>query len=109
MSSLSPVTAGTLLRQPSFLLFMLSRSLTRFASQIGAVAIGWQIYDMTGSAFDLGLVGLVQFLPTALLVFVAGQTADKFERKRVVQVCQIMEALTALFLGWGSFAGRLTG
>jgi MFS family permease len=108
MSSLAPVTAGTLLRQPSFLFFLLSRSLTRFASQIGAVAIGWQIYDLTGSAFELGMIGLVQFLPTALLVFVAGHTADKFERKRVVQLCQLAEAATALFLCWGSYAGWLT-
>ena len=108
MSSLSPVSSGTLLRQPSFLFFLLSRSLTRFSSQIGAVAIGWQIYDLTGSAFDLGMVGLVQFLPTALLVFVAGQTADRFERKRVVQLCQLAEAATALFLCWGSYGGWLT-
>ncbi|MGA2057827.1 MAG: MFS transporter [Bradyrhizobium sp.] len=108
MSLLSPVTAGTLLKQPSFLFFLLSRSLTRFASQIGAVAIGWQIYDLTGSAFDLGMVGLVQFLPTALLVFVAGHTADKFERKRVAQLCQLAEAATALFLCWGCYGGWLT-
>src|ERR1700755_196645 len=108
MSSLSPVSAGTFLRLPSFLFFLLSRSLTRFASQIGAVAIGWQIYDLTGSAFDLGMVGLVQFLPTALLVFVAGQTADRFERKRVVQLCQIAEAATALFLAISTFAGWLS-
>jgi MFS family permease len=108
MSTISPVSAGTLLRLPSFLFFLLSRSLTRFASQIGAVAIGWQIYDLTGSAFDLGMVGLVQFLPTALLVFVAGQTADRFERKRVVQLCQLAEAATALFLCWGCYGGWLT-
>ena len=69
----------------SFVLFLLSRSLSRFSSQIGAVAIGWQVYDLTGSAFDLGMVGLVQFLPTALLLFVAGHAADRYERKRVVQ------------------------
>src|SRR6201995_258132 len=108
MSTISPVSAGTLLRLPSFLFFMLSRSLTRFASQIGAVAIGWQIYDLTGSAFDLGMVGLVQFLPTALLVFVAGHAADRFERKRVVQLCQLAEAATALFLCWGSYGGWLS-
>jgi MFS family permease len=108
MSTLTPVTAGTLFKQPSFLFFLLSRSLTRFSSQIGAVAIGWQIYDLTGSAFDLGLVGLVQFLPTALLVFVAGQAADRFERKRVVQLCQLAEAATALFLAWGSYGGWIT-
>ncbi|HET7889522.1 MAG TPA: MFS transporter [Bradyrhizobium sp.] len=108
MPSPLPVSAGTLLKQPSFLFFLLSRSLTRFASQIGAVAIGWQIYDLTGSAFDLGMVGLVQFLPTALLVFVAGHAADRFERKRVVQLCQLAEAATALFLAYGSYGGWLT-
>ena len=108
MSTISQVTAGTLLKQPSFLFFLLSRSLTRFASQIGAVAIGWQIYDLTGSAFDLGMVGLVQFLPTALLVFVAGHAADRFERRRVVQLCQLAEAATALFLAWGSYGGWIT-
>src|SRR5258707_7073564 len=88
--------------------FLLSRSLSRFSSQIEAVAIGWQIYDVTGSAFDLGMVGLVQFLPTALLLFVAGSAADRYERKRVVQLCQFAEALTALFLAWGAYSGWLT-
>src|ERR1700752_3822518 len=108
MSPLAPAGAATLLRQPSLIFFLLSRSLSRFSTQIGAVAIGWQIYAMTGRAFDLGMVGLVQFLPTALLVFVAGQAADRFERKRVIQVCQVAEAATALFLAWGSYAGWLT-
>ena len=104
MSSMMPVGAGDLLRHRSFLLFLLSRSLSRFSSQIAAVAIGWQIYELTGSAFDLGMVGLVQFLPTALLVFVAGHAADRFERKRVVQLCQLAEALTALFLAVSTYA-----
>src|ERR1700721_643157 len=108
MSSLAPVTAGTLLRQPSFLFFLLSRSLTRFASGIGAVAIGWQIYDLTGSAFERGMIGRVQFLPTALLGVVGGQPAHKFVRKRVGQLCQLAEAGTALFLGWGSYGGWLS-
>jgi MFS family permease len=103
-----PVGARDLLTHRSFLFFLLSRSLSRFSSQIGAVAIGWQIYDLTGSAFDLGMVGLVQFLPTALLVFVAGHAADRFERKRVVQLCQLAEAFTALFLAGSTFAGTLT-
>jgi MFS family permease len=108
MSSQMQVGAGALLKHRSFVLFLLSRSLSRFSSQIGAVAIGWQIYDLTGSAFDLGMVGLVQFLPTALLLFVAGNAADRYERKRVVQLCQLAEALTALFLAWGAYSGWLT-
>jgi MFS family permease len=107
MSSTATVGARDLLRDASFLFFLLSRSLSRFSSQIAAVAIGWQIYDLTGSAFDLGMVGLVQFLPTALLVFVAGHAADRFERKRVVQLCQVAEALTALFLAVSTFFGWL--
>jgi MFS family permease len=108
MPSIPPVGAGDLLRHTSFLLFLLSRSFSRFASQIGAVAIGWQVYDMTASAFDLGMIGLVQFLPTALLLFVAGQAADRYERRRVVQICEIVEGLTALFLAFGAVGGWLT-
>ena len=107
--SASPaVSAGELLRHRAFLFFLLSRSLSRFSSQIAAVAIGWQIYDLTGSAFDLGMVGLVQFAPTALLVFVAGHAADRFERKRVVQLCQLVEAATALYLAVITYLGAVS-
>src|SRR6266581_8341704 len=97
--------SSSLLRHRSFLLFLLTRSFSRFSSQVAAVAIGWQIYDLTGSAFDLGMVGLVQFLPTALLVFVAGHAADRYERKRVVQLCQLVEAATALYLAVSTYLG----
>ena len=70
--------------------------------------MGWQLYDLTGSAFALGMVGLVGFLPTGLLVFVAGHVADRYERKRILQVCQLAAALTILFLAWGAYAGWLT-
>ncbi|HEU0146120.1 MAG TPA: MFS transporter [Bradyrhizobium sp.] len=108
MSSTLPIGAGALLRQSSFLFFLLSRSLSRFSGQIAAVAIGWQIYDLTGRAFDLGMVGLIQFLPTALLVFIAGSAADRYPRRRVVQLCLIAEALAAVYLCWGSYAGALS-
>src|SRR5215468_510056 len=107
MSSTDAVGARDLLRDASFLFFLLSRSLSRFSSQIAAVVIGWQIYDITDSAFHLGMVGLVQFVPTALLVFVAGHAADRFDRKRVMQLCQLAEALTALFLAVSTYAGWL--
>ncbi len=96
------------LRNTSFQFFIAGRSFSRFSSQIGAVAVGWQVYELTGSAFALGMVGLVQFIPTALLMFVAGQTADRYERKRVAQACQVVEALTAAFLAWGTWGGWLT-
>lgn len=105
---MTSASAGTLLRQSSFIFFLLSRSLSRFSSLIGIVAMGWQVYDFTGSAFALGVLGLVGFLPTALLVFVAGHTVDRHDRKRIVQACQLAEALTTACLAWGAFAGWLT-
>src|SRR5260221_11619403 len=109
MPTLMPAGSSALLKHPSFLLFVVSRSFSRFSGQIAAVAVGWQIYDLTGSAFDLGMVGLVQFLPTALLVFVAGHAVDRYERKRDVQICLNIGALTALLLAWGADAPPLTG
>src|ERR1700710_1539883 len=108
MSSTMPTGSSDLLRHPSFLLFLISLGFSRFSSLIAAVAIGWQVYDLTGSAFDLGMVGLVQFLPTALLVFAAGHVADRYERKRVMQLCQLAQALTAVFLAVGAYTGTLT-
>jgi MFS family permease len=108
MSSASFDNAASLLRHPPFLFFFSARGLSKFCFQIGAVAIGWQVYELTNSALDLGLVGLAQFIPMALLVFVAGHAADRFDRRRVVQVSQIAAAATASFLAWGSIAGWLT-
>ncbi len=107
-SVVPPAGVAALLRHRPFLFFFATRSLSRFASQIGAVAIGWQIYDLTGSAFYLGLAGLTQFLPTALLVFVAGHAADRYDRKRVMQLCQIAEGTTAMCLAVSSYEGWLT-
>ncbi len=75
---------------------------------MGTVAIGWQIYALTGSAFNLGLVGLVSFLPMGVLVFVAGHAADRYDRRRVVQACQALQAIVAALLAWGSFEGWAT-
>lgn len=73
-----------------------------------AVAIGWQLYVLTGSALDLGLVGLVQFVPTFVLTLPAGQLADRFDRRRVVGVCQLVETSGAVTFALGSLGGWLT-
>lgn len=91
-----------------FLLYLGARTFTEFASQVAVVALGWHVYALTGSAFDLGMIGLVQFLPMAVLVFIAGHAADRYTRQHVVQVCQLTECLTAAFLAWGTFSGWLT-
>jgi MFS family permease len=104
---MTAATSGALLGHRPFRRYFWARGFSEFAYQMAAVAVGWQIYALTGSAFDLGLVGLAQFVPTAVLVFVAGHVADRYPRKRVAQICQFAAALTAIFLAWGSFAGWL--
>ncbi len=103
-----PGEDARLLRHGPFLLYFIGRGFSRFAAQMATVALGWQVYSMTGSAFQLGLIGLAQFLPVLLLVFVAGHAADRYDRQRVVQICQLVQAVAAGFLCWGSFAGWLT-
>lgn len=56
-----------------------------------SIAVGWQIYSITGRAWDLGLIGLVQFLPAVLLALPAGHVADQFDRRRVVLFGQLTE------------------
>ncbi|PZQ51322.1 MAG: MFS transporter [Rhodovulum sulfidophilum] len=91
-----------------FLLHILGRGFSRFAAQMAVVAMGWQVYALTDSAFMLGMVGLAQFTPMALLTFLAGHAADRYDRQRVVQICQIAQGLTAALLAWGSWEGWLT-
>jgi MFS family permease len=62
------------------------------------VAVGWQIYDLTHRAMDLGLVGLVQFIPSMLLVLLVGHVADRYDRRRLVSISQFIEGLALLAL-----------
>lgn len=94
----SPQSAWSALRHRGFARFWASRFFTTFATQIVSVAVGWQVYDLTRDPFDLGLVGLVQFAPSLLLVLVTGAVSDRFNRRMIVAICQIVEASCAAAL-----------
>jgi len=94
-----------LMRQRAFALFWCARTATMSAYQMQAVAIGWQIYALTGSALDLGFVGLVQFFPFVLMAPLIGQAADHFDRRRLARTCQIVKALAAIALALGTAGG----
>ncbi|HEX6795274.1 MAG TPA: MFS transporter [Casimicrobiaceae bacterium] len=96
-----------MLAQRPFVLFWFARVFAMLARQMVAVAVGWQVYALTGSALDLGFVGLAQFLPSFLLVLVAGHVADHFDRRRVVQACMAVETCASLALCTGSAQGRI--
>nr|WP_284701128.1 MFS transporter [Rhodoplanes tepidamans] len=96
-----------MLRQPAFVCFLGSRVLSVTAYQMQTVAIGWQIYELTGSALDLGLVGLVQFVPFVLLSLLVGHFADGYDRRGVVRLCQAAMGLLALALAAGTASGEI--
>jgi MFS family permease len=103
-------TTGTqqpdgLLRHPAFVWLWISRVLMAMGFQITSVAIGWRIYDVTGSAYALGFVGLVQFLPMLALTLVSGHVADRYDRKMIIIICQLVEAAALAFLLFGIVAG----
>lgn len=87
-----------MLAQRAYMRFWGTRLFGTAASQMLMVAIGWQMYDLTGSAWDLGLVGLYQFAPALLLTLIAGHVADHFHRARIVACCLAVDATAALML-----------
>jgi MFS family permease len=97
-----------LTRHRSFALFWCARTFTNGAYMMQGVAVGWQIYELTNDPFDLGLVGLVQFVPLVALSVVIGQVADRFDRRMVAATCQVGKALAALALAVGTAQGWLS-
>lgn len=98
-------TFTDLTRQRAFMRMWFARLFGTTGNQMLMVAVGWQMYELTASAWDLGLVGLYQFMPALLLTLVAGHVADRVHRGRIVAVCLIAQAgvaliLVAATLGW---------
>lgn len=80
-------TLPEVLATPGVIRYLGSRALVTFATQVVSVSMGWLIYDLTRNPLHLGLVGLVQFLPFPLLVFVTGVAADRYSRRRIMALC----------------------
>ncbi|HET9764554.1 MAG TPA: MFS transporter [Casimicrobiaceae bacterium] len=97
-----------LLDHRSFVRFWIARLAGGFANQMQAVAVGWQMYALTGSALDLGLVGLVQLAPSLALLLVVGHVADRYDRRRVLALCQLIDATAATTLAVLSLRGTIT-
>ncbi|MET1078623.1 MAG: MFS transporter [Pseudomonas sp.] len=102
---MSAPSAQLLRHQRPFMAFWLARVCTASGFQMLTVAIGWQMYELTGKVLDLGLVGLVEFLPRLLFVLYTGHVADRYDRRKVVALCQAGQALIGLALVLGSGGG----
>ena len=95
-------------RHRSFVLYFLARVFTTFGAQILSVAVIWHIYALTKSALFTGLVGLVQFLPLALLVLVTGTAADQFGRRMIMGLSVLLAAACAAAMAILTGSGMIT-
>src|SRR5262245_36081590 len=99
---------ASLLRERPFVQFWVARVSATIAMNMQAVAVAWQMYDLTGKPLDLGLVGLVQFVPSFLLVLVAGHFADRHDRRRIVSAAQAVAGVASALLTVGTASGLMT-
>ena len=87
-----------LIQQRPFVLFWLARLHVTIGYQMLALVIGWQVYEITNSAFDLGLVGLIQFVPAVFLTLLIGHAADRYDRRLIIRIAQGVYAIAALII-----------
>jgi MFS family permease len=92
----------------AFLMFWVGRIVSILAFHVLMVAIGWQLYSLTGSAFDLGLLGIAQFVPMLAFTLFIGHAADRYDNRLILFVCQIVEALAAAIMVLGTAMGWLS-
>jgi MFS family permease len=95
-------------RYPPVLFLWCARVATAIAYQMQAVAVGWQIYEMTSSPLQLGYVGLMMFIPGVLLLLVVGQVVDRYDRRKIILLAQGVMALAMIFLSLATATGTIT-
>jgi MFS family permease len=101
----SPAEPTSPLQLPLFMRFLCGRVASATGNQMMMVAMGWQMYNLTGSAWDLGLVGLAQFLPALVLTLPAGHAADRGNRGHILALCMLLETIVGLVLTASAFGG----
>ena len=97
-----------LFAHPAFGLFWCARVGSGLSFQMQAVAVGWQVYTLTHSTFQLGMVGLVQFLPIVLLTLPAGHAVDRYDRRTIYGITLGVQGLASGALAAGAWFHWLT-
>jgi MFS family permease len=98
----------SLLKNASFTRYWLGETATVVGYQMLVVAVSWQMYELTDSALNLGLIGLVQVTPYFLFVLFAGHVADVYDRRRIALATQTVQLAVALGYAVASVTGTLT-
>jgi MFS family permease len=98
LSSQAVAGGFSVLKNRDFTLYLGARFCSSIAAQMIIMAVGWQVYHLTGRVLDLGLIGLSQFLPFLLLVLFAGHVADQFDRRLIILLCLCAHGACAFLL-----------
>src|SRR3989338_3699132 len=93
------------LRFRDFRLLYLGLLISRIGSEMQVVAVSWQIYILSGNPLSLGLIGLSRFLPVVLFSLIGGIAADRFDRRKVMMVSQIVMTCLSLMLAFTTRSG----
>lgn len=88
--------------------FWLARLAGILANQMLMVALAWHMYEITGSAWDLGLVGLFQFVPSLIMTLPAGHIVDRLNKVHIYSICMLLQAAVAGLLVWGTHTDSVT-
>src|SRR6185312_7808682 len=97
-----------LMQQRPFVLFWMARLASSMGYQMLALVIGWQVYQLTNNPLDLGLVGLIQFVPAVAFTLLIGHVADRYDRRAIIRVAQSINALAALIITVALFTHSLS-
>lgn len=108
MNTAAQSSLRDLLSHQPFVRFWLARLAGILATQMLMVALAWHMYEITGSAWDLGLVGLFQFVPALILTLPAGQIVDRFHKVHIYATCMLVQTAVAGLLVWGTAADQVT-
>lgn len=98
----------SLLRHKQFALYWLTRIISTGGYQVISVAIQWEVYQLTGSALLLGVIGGILWIPVIIGTFVIGHVADHYDRRAVIRICQIAKALGAAILLAAAYFGFMS-
>lgn len=102
MSEGAATGAYAVFRLPNYRRYFAGNILGIIAHQMLTLAVGWEVYERTGSKLNLGYIGLAQYLPILLFTLPAGQIADRFNRKKIMFLTLSTTALAATVLLWVS-------
>ncbi len=97
-NGVAETSAGSAFLSRDFRLYQAARLLVILGAEAQSVAVAWQVYQITNSAFDLGLTGLALFAPGLFFMLAAGHVADRYDRRWIILVCYGFQAVCTIAL-----------